>query len=111
MWNRPSRPTSPSGGRISLRAAEEGGDAVIEVQDTGTGIPAGVLEHLFQPFLTTKAPGKGTGLGLSSVQAVVEHLGGSIQVRTHAREGTIIHRPVAQGLRAGGPPGVGWKRT
>lgn len=85
-----AKDATPSGGRISLRARGEGAQAVIEVQDTGSGIPDTVMARLFEPFLTTKPPGKGTGLGLSSVQAVVEHLGGTINVRSSPQEGTTF---------------------
>ncbi|HJV22948.1 MAG TPA: HAMP domain-containing sensor histidine kinase [Holophagaceae bacterium] len=81
---------TPSGGRITVRARREGQDAVLEVEDTGSGIPPHVMARLFEPFLTTKPPGKGTGLGLSSVQAVVELLGGRIQVRSREGEGTVF---------------------
>ena len=85
-----AKDATPPGGRINLRVSDGGSQAMIEVQDTGTGIPNSVMEHLFEPFLTTKPAGKGTGLGLSSVRAVVEHLGGSIDVATTPGEGTTF---------------------
>ncbi|HJV23674.1 MAG TPA: ATP-binding protein [Holophagaceae bacterium] len=82
-------------GRIRVAVAEaparrEGGPSgvLLTVEDTGSGIPDAVLQHIFEPFFTTKAPGQGTGLGLGSVKAVVEGLGGEIQLRTKAGEGT-----------------------
>ena len=61
---------------------------VLQVEDTGTGIPAELLEQIFDPFFTTKAPGKGTGLGLSTSQAIVKNHGGQIRVSSEAGRGT-----------------------
>ncbi|HJW33498.1 MAG TPA: HAMP domain-containing sensor histidine kinase [Holophagaceae bacterium] len=85
-----AKDATPPGGRISLRARSEGEEAVIQVQDTGTGIPDAVMQRLFEPFLTTKPSGKGTGLGLSSVQAVVGLLGGTIGVHSSPGVGTTF---------------------
>jgi PAS domain S-box-containing protein len=67
------------------------------VSDTGTGIPAEVLERMFDPFFTTKNVGEGTGLGLSLVHGIVTDLGGAIDVATDPRVGTRfeIWLPVA----------------
>uniref|UniRef100_UPI0005C20C3A ATP-binding protein n=1 Tax=Rubrivivax gelatinosus TaxID=28068 RepID=UPI0005C20C3A len=64
------------------------------VEDQGTGIPAEVLPHLFEPFFTTRAAGgaggthRGTGLGLAVVHGVVVDLGGAIDLHTRAGQGT-----------------------
>ena len=67
------------------------------VADTGSGIPAQVLDRMFDPFFTTKSPGKGTGLGLSLVHGIVADLGGAIDVSTAMGSGTtfIIWLPSA----------------
>jgi len=61
---------------------------VIEVRDTGHGIPAEIRSKIFEPFFTTKDPGKGTGLGLSTVSAIVRHHGGLINLYSEPGRGT-----------------------
>lgn len=60
----------------------------IGISDTGPGIPADIQERIFEPFFTTKALGKGTGLGLSTVRAIVEGLGGRIELESAVGTGT-----------------------
>jgi len=61
---------------------------VLEVADTGTGIPNDVLERMFDPFFTTKEVGVGSGLGLSLVHGIVTNAGGAIDVVTRPGEGS-----------------------
>jgi PAS domain S-box-containing protein len=68
----------------------EGQFVVITVQDTGTGIPDDVIEHIFEPFFSTKEPGKGTGLGLSIVHNWVEESHGFINIESVEGEGTTF---------------------
>jgi signal transduction histidine kinase len=74
--------TMPQKGRLEVRASRVAAEgrtyAEILVQDSGPGIPADVVEKIFQPFFTTKATG--TGLGLAVVRRIVEGHGGSIEV-------------------------------
>ncbi len=78
----------PSLGEPLLRDAAAGPYVVIEVEDTGIGIPAGEIDRIFDPFFTTKAPGKGTGLGLSTSLTIVRNHGGQIRVYSEPGRGT-----------------------
>ena len=84
--------------RISLRSSLRDGSVIIEIKDTGVGIPKSRLEKVFEPFFTTKEVGKGTGLGLSISYGIVQDYGGTIEVETQEGEGSnfIIRFPVSQ---------------
>lgn len=75
--------------RIVTRAGARG-DAIVEVHDTGSGIPVALRDHVFNPFLTTKAIGGGAGLGLSICHGIVTSLGGEISFECPAGGGTIF---------------------
>lgn len=78
----------PQGGRLKILARRGGDDAVIQVRDTGIGIPDEEIPNLFKPFHTTKA--KGMGLGLAYRKRAVEAQGGSIAMESKVGEGTTF---------------------
>jgi PAS domain S-box-containing protein len=75
--------------------------ALIAVSDTGTGIPAAILDKVFDPFFTSKAPGKGTGLGLSMVYGFVKQSAGHIKIYSEEGHGTTIKIYLPPGTGAG----------
>jgi signal transduction histidine kinase len=84
-------------GEIRITAWEDENDEVIiEVHDTGQGIPAELLGRLFDPFYTTKEEGQGTGLGLSVVYGIIQKHHGNITVESTPGKGTsfLIHLPL-----------------
>lgn len=101
-----ARDAMPEGGTLTLRAsnvtfepapehklwgAKSGRYVLLEVSDTGSGIPEAIREKIFDPFFTTKGPGKGTGLGLASVRSVVENHAGVLSLHTKPGRGTTFH--------------------
>jgi two-component system NtrC family sensor kinase len=78
------------GGTLNISSQMEDNIIVIEVEDTGPGIPAANIARIFDPFFTTKPVGKGTGLGLSICYGIVKKMGGEIEVRSILGEGTTF---------------------
>jgi signal transduction histidine kinase len=99
-----ARDAMPRGGTLTFRAYNRDLDeaegraeamppgryAVLDVTDTGVGMPARVASRVFEPFFTTKGAGKGTGLGLATAYGVVKQAGGAILLRTKEGEGTTF---------------------
>jgi two-component system, cell cycle sensor histidine kinase and response regulator CckA len=104
-----ARDAMPDGGKLTIRTQNVAADAMgrydskdhpvelpatdcvlIEVTDTGTGIPPEVVQKIFDPFFSTKEVGKGTGLGLSTVYGIVKQSGGFIFVDTALGKGTTF---------------------
>ncbi|MCW2810965.1 MAG: histidine kinase [Friedmanniella sp.] len=73
----------PDGGTLTLRTSRVQDSVLVEVGDTGTGIPAPLQQKIFEPFFTTKPVGEGTGLGLDiSYRVVTQRHGGDLQVHS-----------------------------
>jgi two-component system cell cycle sensor histidine kinase/response regulator CckA len=100
-----ARDAMPEGGELTVRTknvtAEEtkaygyreivpGDYVLVEVEDSGTGIPPDVLKKIFEPFFTTKDVGKGTGLGLSMVYGIIKQTGGFIYCDSEVGKGTVF---------------------
>jgi signal transduction histidine kinase len=88
---------SPRQLRLSSRLDRARGRVVLEVADTGPGVPRHIQAQIFEPFFTTKPPGQGTGLGLSICQGLVEGHGGSIRVESQPGQGAtfLVELPLA----------------
>jgi two-component system cell cycle sensor histidine kinase/response regulator CckA len=80
--------TSDESGRLSYKGMPAAEYVRIDVTDTGTGIPADIVDKIFEPFFSTKEVGKGTGLGLSTVYGIVKQTGGFVYVDSEAGNGT-----------------------
>jgi PAS domain S-box-containing protein len=109
-----SRDAMPNGGKLILETStafldesyagmhgdvRPGRYVLIAVSDTGIGIPAAILDKVFNPFFTSKGPGKGTGLGLSMVYGFVKQSAGHIKIYSEEGHGTTIKMYL--------PPGTG----
>jgi PAS domain S-box-containing protein len=78
----------PNGGKLTVNATNQGGNAVITVTDTGVGIPEDVKPKLFQPLFTTKS--KGQGFGLAVVKRMTESLNGTVTFTSEQGKGTTF---------------------
>jgi len=92
-----ARDAMPDGGELTFRTALDAERVLIEVSDTGTGIPFDQQLKVFEPFYTTKGAGKGTGLGLAMVYGFVAQSGGALDLRSAPGAGTaiVMHLPGA----------------
>jgi two-component system NtrC family sensor kinase len=77
-------------GTVTILTRQDVNSVVLEISDTGDGIPLDVMPKIFDPFFTTKGEGKGVGLGLSVVYGIVDAHGGDISADSKVGEGTIF---------------------
>lgn len=100
-----ARDAMPDGGKLTIRTknvvieelaeqassdARAGDFVCIEVQDTGYGMTADIIDRAIEPFFTTKAAGRGSGLGLSMVHGFVRQSGGDFHIESEPDAGTIV---------------------
>jgi two-component system cell cycle sensor histidine kinase/response regulator CckA len=100
-----ARDAMPNGGKLTLRTRNVTAEqsrafgykgmpaadyVLIEVADTGVGIPPEIIDKIFEPFFSTKEVGKGTGLGLSTVYGIVKQTGGFVYVDSETGKGTTF---------------------
>jgi PAS domain S-box-containing protein len=83
-----ARDAMPRGGWLTVHARVDGDRAIVEVADTGSGIPPEQLARIYDPFFTTKAIGRGTGLGLSISYGIVREHDGEIRCDSAIGQGT-----------------------
>ena len=84
-----ARDAMPGGGSLSLRTRNQGGEVILEVADTGKGIPPALRQRIFEPYFTT-GTGVGAGLGLATVFSIVSGHGGSIAALDNDPRGTLM---------------------
>ena len=82
---------APDGGTLEITTRVDGRHVVVDVADTGQGIPKANLARIFDPFFTTKPVGKGTGLGLSICYGIIKKMEGEISVNSAVGLGTTFH--------------------
>ncbi|MDK9697930.1 MAG: response regulator [Siculibacillus sp.] len=100
-----ARDAMPGGGKLTIATRNVAADeklpyatmgmpaadyVLIEVTDTGSGIPKDIIENIFEPFFTTKPVGQGTGLGLSTVYGIVKQTGGFVYCDSELGRGTTF---------------------
>jgi len=116
-----ARDAMPAGGTLTLEgsnltlaageesaldaAARPGPYVMLQIRDSGTGIPPEIISRIFDPFFTTKGVGKGTGLGLSTVVGIIRNHGGFVKVLSEPGQGSIfqVYLPAAEVQATSGP--------
>ena len=78
----------PGGGSLNVRTSREDHKILIQIQDTGVGIPEDLRNKIFEAFFTTKQKVKGVGLGLSVCYGIIKDHGGEIKVESEEGKGT-----------------------
>jgi two-component system NtrC family sensor kinase len=81
----------PNGGTLSVEATADDGEIRITIGDTGVGIAPDVMDHIFEPFFSTKDRQEGVGLGLAVAHGIVQRHAGSIRAESEPDKGTKFH--------------------
>ena len=79
----------PGGGVLTIRSANRAGEAIIEVEDRGCGIPEEIRHRVFEPFFSY-GKSEGIGLGMATAQKIVEEHGGEIEIESSPERGTLV---------------------
>jgi signal transduction histidine kinase len=81
---------TPADGTVRIEASRDRSGVRVAVEDTGEGIPADALKHVFEPFWQAdpSRTGEGSGLGLALAKRIVESMGGRIEVRSSLAQGS-----------------------
>jgi hypothetical protein len=98
-----ARDAMPMGGWLSIATRVAGGGAIVEVGDTGGGIPTEHLARIYDPFFTTKSIGRGTGLGLSITYGIVQEHDGTITCESELGVGTRFTLSFPEAAAASAP--------
>jgi len=83
-----ARDAMPKGGWLSVTSTVHEKEAIVDVADTGVGIPSEHIGRIYDPFFTTKSDGRGIGLGLSVTYGIVQEHGGSLICESDVNKGT-----------------------
>jgi signal transduction histidine kinase len=80
----------PNGGMLTVRTRRDDGAVLLEIDDTGHGIPPDKLNRMFEPFFTTKPKGKGTGLGLAVVKTILDLHHAAVKIANRPEGGVRV---------------------
>ncbi len=94
-------PGAPERNHVEVRLRAEERWVVVEIEDSGAGIPSNLLKRIFDPFFSTKPTGAGSGLGLSICHGIVTEMGGEISVESTVGQGACfrVRLPLAPPIR------------
>lgn len=85
-------------GQVTIRTFEKDQKVIIEIEDTGSGMDEETLEHLGEPFFTTKPVGSGTGLGLAISYGIIQNHQGEIEFESELGQGTLVRVSIPKHL-------------